>query len=107
MPADVFVGPAVPDIVVVQTFSLHVQVENLHYNATRPPIPRPKQRPVHSQEPPMSNRIPLELIEVETPCTKDWNRMRGSNEKRFCDHCNRDVYDLGAMSRAAEEQTAP
>lgn len=48
----------------------------------------------------MSNRIPLDLIEVESPCSKDWNRMRGSDEKRFCDHCNRDVYDLGAMSEA-------
>ena len=48
----------------------------------------------------MSNRIPLELIEVETPCSRDWNRMRGSDAKRFCDHCNRDVYDLGAMSEA-------
>jgi len=48
----------------------------------------------------MSNRIPLELIEVETPCSKNWNSMRGSDEKRFCDHCNRDVYDLGAMSEA-------
>lgn len=48
----------------------------------------------------MSNRISLELIEVENPCPKDWNRMRGSAEKRFCDHCNRDVYDLSAMSEA-------
>jgi hypothetical protein len=48
----------------------------------------------------MSNLISLDLIEVETPCSKDWNRMRGSDEKRFCDHCNRDVYDLGAMSEA-------
>ena len=48
----------------------------------------------------MSNRISLELIEVQTPCAKDWNRMRGSAEKRFCEHCNRDVYDLGAMSEA-------
>jgi hypothetical protein len=48
----------------------------------------------------MSTRIPLDLIEVEKPCPKDWNRMRGSDEKRFCDHCNRDVYDLGALSEA-------
>ena len=48
----------------------------------------------------MSSRIPLELIEVKKPCSKDWNRMRGSDQARFCDHCNRDVYDLGAMTDA-------
>ena len=48
----------------------------------------------------MTNRIPLDLIEVEKPCPRDWNRMRGSDRERFCDHCQRYVHDLSAMSEA-------
>jgi hypothetical protein len=46
----------------------------------------------------MSIRRPLDLIEVQSPCSKDWNRMSGCDSKRFCDHCQRHVHDLSAMT---------
>jgi hypothetical protein len=52
----------------------------------------------------MSNRIPLDLIEVQTPCPKYWNGMSGSDQKRYCDHCDRHVHDLSAMTQSEAEE---
>jgi len=52
----------------------------------------------------MSNRIPLDLIEVQTPCPKDWRRMSGSDQKRYCDHCHRHVHDLSAMTQSEAQE---
>src|ERR1043165_8374974 len=46
----------------------------------------------------MSIRRPLDLIEVKSPCQRDWDRMSGSDQTRFCDHCQRHVHDLSAMT---------
>jgi hypothetical protein len=52
----------------------------------------------------MSSRLPLDLIEVQSPCPKDWNRMSGSDQKRYCDHCNRHVHDLSAMTESEAQE---
>ena len=47
----------------------------------------------------MSKKSFLEKIEVKTPCSEDWNEMRGSDEMRFCSHCSKSVNNLSAMTR--------
>lgn len=41
----------------------------------------------------------LDSISVASPCGEDWNQMRGSDEARFCSHCQKDVHDLSAITR--------
>ena len=48
--------------------------------------------------------IPLEQIEIPKPCPASWNKMRGTNVSRFCEHCQKHVYDLSAMPRSRAEQ---
>jgi len=53
-------------------------------------------------------RIRLELLTVPDPCPADWSAMTavgGDGERvRHCRHCDRHVYDLSALPRAAAEQ---
>jgi hypothetical protein len=35
---------------------------------------------------------------VERPCDADWEQMPGSDARRFCCRCGKDVYDLSAIS---------
>ena len=44
-----------------------------------------------------ANRL-LGQITIPTPCTMDWNVMQGDDRTRFCTNCNRDVYNLSAMT---------
>ena len=41
----------------------------------------------------------LERININTPCQADWDEMVGSDEVRFCKHCNLSVHNLSAMTR--------
>ena len=41
----------------------------------------------------------LDSISVASPCSEDWNEMRGSDQARFCSHCAKDVHDLSAITR--------
>src|SRR4051812_20791840 len=43
--------------------------------------------------------IPLEVIEIATPCHASWDQMRGNDRVRFCQACSLHVYDISAMSR--------
>jgi len=47
----------------------------------------------------MSKKSFLEKFEVKTPCSENWNEMRGSDEVRFCSHCSKSVNNLSAMTR--------
>lgn len=47
----------------------------------------------------MSNRGFLETIDFPTPCDADWERMSGGDQKRFCQQCGKDVYNISAMKR--------
>ena len=49
--------------------------------------------------------IPLEIIEIASPCTASWDAMHGDNRVRFCDQCNLHVYNLSAMSRQEASAT--
>lgn len=48
--------------------------------------------------------ISLEQIEIPKSCPASWNKMRGNNVSRFCQHCQKHVYDLSAMPRSRAEQ---
>jgi hypothetical protein len=54
----------------------------------------------------MTTRLPLALEElrIATPCTADWDEMSGSDRVRFCGRCEKNVYNLSAMTRAEAEQ---
>jgi hypothetical protein len=52
----------------------------------------------------MSERIPLDVIDVSTPCPVDWDEMRGTDRVRFCGQCKLHVYNLSAMSRHEAEE---
>lgn len=47
----------------------------------------------------MSKNKSFGKIEVETPCAEKWSEMRGTNQMRFCSHCDLHVNNLSAMSR--------
>lgn len=46
----------------------------------------------------------LDRVRVAAPCGEDWNEMRGSNEIRFCSHCERSVHNLSQMTRRDAER---
>jgi hypothetical protein len=41
---------------------------------------------------------PLDVLQVDNPCTADWQLMPGDDRVRFCDHCQRQVHNLSAMT---------
>lgn len=43
--------------------------------------------------------INLENIRVASPCKTDWDAMAGDELTRFCLKCNKNVYNLSAMTR--------
>ena len=47
--------------------------------------------------------IPLDDITVAAPCHAAWDKMRGSDTVRFCQSCEKNVYNLSDMSRADAE----
>jgi hypothetical protein len=51
----------------------------------------------------MPATLSLDVIDVARPCPADWNAMRGDDRSRYCDHCQKHVYDLSAMTREAAE----
>lgn len=53
-----------------------------------------------------TTRLPLRLesLRIATPCSADWSDMKGDDYVRFCGRCEKNVYDLSALSREAAEQ---
>ena len=45
----------------------------------------------------------LPNIRVATPCTADWNQMTGDDRVRHCATCDKDVFNLSAMTREDAE----
>jgi hypothetical protein len=41
----------------------------------------------------------LPNLRVATPCTADWNQMTGDDRVRHCATCDKDVFNLSAMTR--------
>lgn len=48
-------------------------------------------------------RSALDVIQIASPCTQDWNAMTGDEKRRFCSECRLHVHDLSAMTRREAE----
>jgi len=48
----------------------------------------------------MDNFVPLDSIQLATPCSADWSAMPGDSRTRFCASCAKNVYNLSDMTRA-------
>jgi hypothetical protein len=46
----------------------------------------------------------LENVAIAAPCTADWNAMKGDDRVRFCGSCQKNVYNLSAMTRTDAER---
>jgi len=46
----------------------------------------------------MSERDLSKLLSFESPCSEDWNSMRGTDLIRFCEHCQLSVRDISEMN---------
>lgn len=55
-------------------------------------------------EPRKQNLGRFDGLQVANPCSEDWYSMEGDDHKRFCNKCQRHVYDLSALSEQAAEQ---
>jgi hypothetical protein len=45
----------------------------------------------------------LDDLRVASPCMASWDEMAGTDRVRFCRHCEKNVYNLSAMSRDEAE----
>jgi hypothetical protein len=45
---------------------------------------------------------PLKLT-IESPCAADWALMQGNDTQRFCEQCNKHVYNLSEMTQTQAE----
>src|SRR5215510_11923925 len=45
----------------------------------------------------------LDRAEIVSPCTADWNSMKGTAEVRFCSECRKYVYNISEMTRREAE----
>jgi hypothetical protein len=63
-------------------------------------LPRPR-----CVENPMPTRLPLVLenLHIAAPCSADWDEMVGDDRTRFCGKCEKNVYNLSAMTRGQAE----
>lgn len=46
------------------------------------------------------NTIALHSIRIESPCTASWANMKGDERVRHCGDCNKNVFNLSAMTEA-------
>ena len=47
--------------------------------------------------------ISIHEVKIASPCTASWEQMMGNEQVRFCDQCEKNVYNLSSMSpRQAE-----
>lgn len=50
-------------------------------------------------------RLPmLDQVRIATPCAAKWDEMVGDDRKRFCLSCEKNVFNLSALSREEAEQ---
>ncbi len=50
-----------------------------------------------------AKRGELENLSVAAPCNADWDAMKGDDRVRFCGSCQKNVYNLSALSRVDAE----
>jgi hypothetical protein len=49
-------------------------------------------------------RFSLDDVRIASPCDESWERMTGDERVRFCDRCQKHVYNLSAMTRDEAER---
>lgn len=49
-------------------------------------------------------RSVLDRLRVAKACDESWEQMRGTNQVRFCSHCEKSVHNLSAMTRRDAER---
>ncbi len=47
----------------------------------------------------MAKKNITESLQVKSPCSQNWNAMKGGDKIRFCEHCNLSVNNISAMTR--------
>jgi len=47
----------------------------------------------------------LDTMDIASPCTADWNQMVGDDKVRYCGKCEKNVFNLSAMTREEAEIT--
>ncbi len=47
-----------------------------------------------------SRTIQLHSIDIPSPCTASWDKMKGDEQVRHCSDCNKNVFNLSAMPEA-------
>jgi ankyrin repeat protein len=47
----------------------------------------------------MSKKRLIDSIEVKSPCSENWDEMRGNEKVRFCAHCALEVNNISALTR--------
>ncbi len=52
----------------------------------------------------MKRKTILDSIDVPKPCSASWEEMTGDEKVRFCSSCEKDIYNLSAMSRQKAEK---
>jgi hypothetical protein len=50
-----------------------------------------------------ASRSPLDRVKIASPCTADWRFMLGNDMVRYCGQCDKNVYNLSAMTREQAE----
>lgn len=50
------------------------------------------------------NQSSSDSICIATPCSMDWDSMKGTDEVRLCSGCDKNVYNISAMSRKRVEE---
>jgi hypothetical protein len=45
----------------------------------------------------------LDRVSIAAPCPADWDSMPGTDQVRHCGQCNKNVYNLSAMTRREAE----
>ena len=52
-----------------------------------------------------ARRLPLlDRVSIAAPCTASWDAMTGDGRVRFCESCEKNVYNLSAMARDEAER---
>lgn len=46
----------------------------------------------------------VDRLKIDFPCTADWNQMRGNERIRYCEECNKYVYDFARLPRRQVEE---
>jgi len=46
----------------------------------------------------MSNQRAFDLIQIDSPCTADWDSMIGTDQVRFCQHCQLTVREISQFN---------